>query len=1076
MTSSARPGALALRLLLVVALVLVLAPGAIWAQGSHRHYDEEDNTHVTVPRETLEGFEFRSLNFSRGGRSTAVAGVVSDPMTYYFGGTGGGVWKTENAGIDWTNVTDGYLGVGSVGAIAVADSDPNVIYVGTGSACPRGNISNGDGMYRSLDAGETWEHIGLPNAGQIGRVKVHPKDPNLIYAAVLGNIFGPNEERGVYRSKDGGETWERVLFLSDRTGFVDLSMDANNPRVIYAAAWRAERKPWTIISGSDEGGIWKTTDGGDNWTQLEGGLPEGTLGKIGVSVSPANSDRVWALIEAEGEKGGVYRSDDAGKSWRRTNGEAKLRQRPWYYTHIYADPQNENEVYVLNVGMFKSVDGGKSFDKQFRPPHGDNHDIWINPTNNKIMVQANDGGANVSFDQGESWSWQMNQATAEIYRLFVDDQWPYRVYGSQQDNSTISVPSTGRVSWNRMPPDWYSVGGCESGHIAIDPRDPNVVYAGCYGGSITRVNLKTGEGREIIAYPQLQLGQAARDLEYRFQWNAPIRLSPHDPNILYHTSQVVHRSENGGQSWTIISTDLSGDDPEQQDYSGGPISNDNTGVEVYNTIFSFEESPHRKGELWAGTDDGYLHVSRDAGRNWTEITPRNFPKGATINTIDISAHDPDRVHIAAYKYRENDFKPYIFQTNDGGQSWKMLTNGNGIPDTNFTRVVREDPVRKGLLFAGTEFGLYASFDDGANWQRFQNNLPVSPVTDMRIHRGDLVISTQGRSFWSLDDITPLRQVTKEVLDSPMWLFEPAKAYRGGGFGSAARLHYYVKEVPEEPVKIEILADGEVLRTFEWNPKKTGGDAPAEDNFFARMFGGGGGRLDIEEGLHDLRWNLRLEAPKKPRGVVHWGFTAGLAVVPGTYQVKMSSGDWSQVRDLEVDTWPTLETTQEHFEKQWEFGQQVTDRLQDLYDAIEKIRNLKGQIKDVQGRMKTAGVTDEEVSELAKAATEKLEVVENKLTQTKSKSGQDPINFPPQIDNQYVELYGYVVSADYQPPAGAYDRWDDLEPMLTEYLAELDGVVGGEVAELDTKVKALDLPAIGVREASEEAADDEGAEP
>ena len=554
-------------------------------------------------------------------------------------------------------------------------------------------------------------------------------------------------------------------------------------------------------------------------------------------------------------------------------------------------------------------------------------------------------------------------------------------------------------------------------------------------------------------------GQAPRDLNYRFQWNAPIRLSPHDPDILYHTSQVVHQSVDGGQSWTIISTDLSGNDPEQQDYSGGPIAKDNTGVEVYNTIFSFEESQHRKGELWAGTDDGHLHVSRDAGQNWTEVTPRGFPTGATINVIDISEHDPDRVMIAAYKYRENDFKPYIYRTNNGGKRWEFLTDGNGIPDTNFTRSVREDPVRKGLLFAGTEYGLYVSFNDGENWQRLQNNLPVSPITDMRIHRGDLIMATQGRSFWSLKDLSGLRQLTQEVVDAPMWLFEPKVAYRGGGGG--AKIQFFVKDVPEEdPVKIEILSNGDTLRSFEWKPGQKKASGGNQFSFF-RGFGGGG--LTIEEGLGSMTWNLREEAPKKPQGVVHWGFTPGLATVPGTYQVKMSSGDWNQVRDLVISTWPTLETTQEQFEKQYDLGQKVTDRLNDLYKGITTIRDLEKQIQSVQARMKTAGVKDEEITELAKATAEKLEVVENKLTQTKSKSGQDPLNFPPQIDNQYVELYSYVVASDYQPPAGAYLRWDDLEPQADAIMAELDELVAGDVAELDRKIKALDLPAIGITE-------------
>ncbi|HXV61281.1 MAG TPA: glycosyl hydrolase, partial [Vicinamibacteria bacterium] len=575
----------------ISALITLSSAGLVLAQGSYRDY-EVNEANVTVDPTLFEAMKYRGVEFSRGGRSTAVTGVPGQPLVYYFGGTGGGVFKTSDAGNTWKNVTDGFLGVGSVGAIAVAPSDPNVIYVGTGSACPRGNISVGDGVYKSTDAGKTWKHIGLGDAGQIGKIRVHPTDPDRVYVAALGHIFGPNEERGVFRSTDGGASWEKVLFISDRTGVVDLSMSSSNPRILFAGAWRAERKPWTMISGSEDGGIYRSTDGGDNWTKLEGGLPQGLVGKTSVSVSPANGNRVWVLLEAEGEKGGVYRSDDGGDSWTRINGEANLRQRPWYYIHIFADPKDENTVYALNTGFYKSIDGGKSFGQRIEVPHGDNHDLWINPENPLTMINANDGGANVSFDGGESWSQQYNQPTSEIYRVFVDEQWPYRLYGSQQDNSTISVPNRGGSGFREVVPDWYSVGGCESGHIAVDPRDPDIIYAGCYGGSITRVNRKTGETRQILHYPQLQLGQAARDLKYRFQWNAPIRLSPHDPDILYHASQVVHMSRDHGQSWTVISPDLTTDNAEHQDYAGGPITHDSTGVEVYNTVFALEESPH----------------------------------------------------------------------------------------------------------------------------------------------------------------------------------------------------------------------------------------------------------------------------------------------------------------------------------------------------------------------------------------------------------------------------------------------------------------------------------------------------
>ena len=548
-----------LRIPAALAMAALLAAPLALGQGSHRDYDEHfDEANVTVPPEYYEDMRFRSVGFTRGGRSTAATGVPGDPLTYYFGGTGGGVFKTTDAGISWTNVTDGFFGVGSVGSIRVAPSDTNVIYVGTGSASTRGNISVGDGMYRSDDAGKTWEHVGLRHAGQIGALAIHPEDSDLVYAAALGYIFGPNDERGIYRTKDGGQTWEQVLHISDRTGFVEIQMDPNNPRILYAGAWRAERKPWTMISGSEDGGIFRSRDGGDTWERVENGLPTGMIGKTAVAISAANSDRIWVLLEAEGERGGLYRSDDGGESFTRINGDAALRQRPWYYIHLYADTHDENTVYVLNVAFHKSIDGGRTFPERIRVPHGDNHDLWINPDNPLNMINANDGGANVSFDGGKSWTDQMGQETSEMYRVYVDDQWPYRIYGSQQDNSTISVPSRGGFS---VVPDWYQVGGCESGHIAVDPRDPDIIYAGCYGGAITRVNRKTGEFRQILHYPQLQLGQAARDLNYRFQWNAPIRLSPHDPDILYHASQVVHMSRDQGQSWQVISPDLDHQQP-----------------------------------------------------------------------------------------------------------------------------------------------------------------------------------------------------------------------------------------------------------------------------------------------------------------------------------------------------------------------------------------------------------------------------------------------------------------------------------------------------------------------------------
>ena len=1034
-------------------LLAVLSAGgpalAAWAEEA-----DEVSNQVFDPKH-FSGMEYRSLGFSRGGRSTAVAGVVGHPRTFYFGASGGGVWKTENGGISWSNVTDDDFEVGSIGSIAVAASDPNVIYVGTGSTCPRGNVSPGNGIYKSTDAGRSWKHIGLPEAGQIGRIRVHPDNPDLVYAAVLGHIFGPNEERGVYRSKDGGESWEKVLYASEQTGAIDIAMDATNPRILYAAMWRAERKPWTLFSGSEDGGIYKSTDSGDNWEKLSGGLPSGLVGKIGLAVSPADPDRIWAIIEADKGKGGIYRSENAGESWRRINDEARFIQRPWYYNHIYADPQSANTVYVLNTGMYRSNDGGSNWDR-VGTPHGDNHDLWINPDHPDFMIEGNDGGANVSFDGGQSWSQQMNQPTAEIYRVIVDDQFPHRVYGAQQDNSTISIPSR-RGGGRSVMPDWYSVGGCESGHIAVDPRNHNIAYAGCYGGNISRIDRGTGESRAILVYPQLQLGQAPRDLKYRFQWNAPIRLSPHDPSILYHTSQMVHRSRDEGQSWEAISGDLTRNDKSKQDYAGGPISHDSTGVEVYGVIFAFEDSPHQKGLLWAGSDDGRVHISRNDGKKWDEITPPGLPEWATVNMIDLSAHHAGRAHIAVQRYRMDDFTPYIFRTDDYGKTWQRLTDGsNGIPADHFVRVVREDPDRKGLLYAGTEFGIYVSFDDGAHWQSLQLNLPATPVTDLAFKRKNLIVSTQGRAFWQLDDLTPLQQLSGEVAQSGNHLYEPRDAYRANTGG--ARISYYLAEEPEGEVKIEILdKDGEVINTYKGKAGEEERGGPPQ----ARFFRGGGGRsrVNVKAGLNRFSWNLRYPGVEVPRGVVLWGRPGGLTAVPGQYQVRLTIGEWTQTRSFNLLKDPRIDATQADFEEQFEFVQKVGGEIERLYAGLSRLRDIRQQVDRLNGRIKDIDKSSEEMKEATKTLKDKLKGVEEQLTQTKSKSNQDPLNFPPQLDNQFTTLYNYAAGPDARPTSGAQERLDDLKAQLNPLLEELDQILGKELKAYSAQVDKLDLDPI-----------------
>ncbi|MEJ2319730.1 MAG: glycosyl hydrolase [Gemmatimonadales bacterium] len=1034
----------------------------------------------------FDGMRYRMIGPHRGGRVTAVAGIAENPLVYFMGSTGGGIWKTEDAGGSWTNVADKYLESASVGAIDVADSDPSVIWAGMGSACLRGNTSMGDGVYRSLDGGTTWSHAGLSEAGQIGRIIVDPRDPDVAFVAALGHPFGPNPERGVFRTRDGGASWENVLFISDSTGAVDLAMRPDNPRIIFAGMWRAERKPWTMISGAFEGGIWRTKDGGDSWEQLEKGLPNGLVGRTAVSVSAADPDRVWALIEAPREKGGLYRSDDGGDSWKQVNKERKLRQRAWYYTHVYADPGDENTVYVLNVRFWKSIDGGKTFEP-IQVLHGDTHDLWINPTNPRTLIIGDDGGAQVSHNGGESWSTMYNQPTAEMYRLFVDDQFPYRVYGSQQDNSTISLPSRG-IGGLTPYENWRSVGGGESGHIAIDPRNPDVTYAGSYGGSITRRDYGNRTNRNVLSYPQLAIGEAAKNLRYRFQWNAPIRISPWDPDVLYHTSQYVHRSTNGGQSWETISPDLTKDDVTKQEYAGKPITMDNTGVEVYGTIFAFEDSPYERGVLWVGSDDGRVHISRDDGATWTDITPSAMPEGGTVNAIELSPHAPGRAFIAVYRYREDDFTPYIFRTNDYGASWSLLTRDNGIGARHFVRAIREDPERQGLLFAGTEYGMYISFDDGARWQPLQLNLPVTPITDLQVHHGDLVVATQGRSFWILDDLSPLRQLTEEVARSDAYLYEPANAYRArfgynDNFGfspdtvpGGALFHFYLAEAPTEQVALQILDEsGEPIRTYTWEPKKdmaegTGaksesaaedaGEAASSDEPFERS--AKGDSISVRAGLNRANWNLRHEAPEIVEDAVYFGPTFGPMVAPGRYQVRLTIGDWSQTRGFELLPDPRVTLTAAEREAQYELMTRVRDRIQEAHDAIRTLRSVREQVKAQAKLAEEAGFGDGFEAQ-ADSIASRLTAVEEQLMQTKNESRQDPLNFPPRLDAQLVYLYGVVGSADAPPTDGAYERFDDLSQELQVVLSELREVLDGEVAAFNAALAASGAPAIIVPE-------------
>lgn len=1031
----------------ILILILLLAQAVLFADTSSK----------------LEALKYRNLGPSRGGRCSAVTGVPGQPYTFYMG-TAGGVWKTTNAGQTWDNISDGFLQTGSIGAIEVAASDPNVVYVGTGQGTLRGNVAVGDGMYKSTDAGKTWKQIGLSKAGQIGRVRVHPRDENLVYAAAIGNPFVPNEDRGVFRSRDGGKTWEKILYISARTGVSDLAMDLSNPRVLYAAAWTGQRKPWTIVSGSEEGALYKTTDGGDTWNKLSGGLPQGVVGKIGVAVSPANPNRVWAIVEAA--EGGLFRSEDAGKSWKRleTNAKRRLYQRAWYYMHIYADPKDEQKLYILNVDEFRSRDGGQTFE-DISVPHGDGHDLWISPEDTRVMIMGSDGGAFVTLDEGKNWSTLLNQPTAEIYYVAVDGQFPYKVYGAQQDNSTISLPS--REPDGITPfENWRDLGGGESGHIGFNFHTPDIVFAGSYGGEITRMNVKTDEFSYVMAYPQMEIGLAAKDLRYRFNWNAPVRVSRHNPQELYMASQFIHRSTDEGKTWEIISPDLSRNEKSRQDYSGEPITYENTGIEVYSNVLSFEESPARAGVFWAGSDDGLVHVSTDHGKTWQNVTPSAMPEWGIVNSIEPSPHDPARAFIAVHKYMLGDDHPYLFRTNDYGKSWTLLTDGNnGIGAHTPTRVVREDPARKGLLYAGTEKGMYVSFNDGANWQSLQLNLPIVPVTDVRINENDLVLSTQGRSFWILDDITAIQQVAAgAIAGKTPALLQPRDTYRMHMAHSEANppngalIFYYLPESTKDEVLLDISdAQDHVIASFSSDRL-----VPPSPEFPYDVMGSytGDRKVARKAGLNRFVWDLRYPPIDFPQGTIVWGLVGGPRVAPGEYKVTLRTGSFKNTQTFHVLKDPRAAATDQDLQEQSALMLRSRDLLNRLYAGVRKLRSVRQQAKEAATRAADAGKDAAKLTEAADQLWKKLGAVEDELMQPRNEADQDTENFPTKLDNQLAYAYMHLNVADSKPTSGDVERIQDLEKEINAQLEKLKGILDSDVPAFNQLATAAGLgPAI-----------------
>ena len=1018
----------------------------------------------------FDGMRFRCIGPYRGGRSTAVTGVRRDPSTYYFGAAGGGVWKTTDGGANWEPVSDKDFKTGSVGAIAVSESDPNVIYAGMGESPIRGNLSHGDGVWKSTDGGLSWKNVGLANTRHIARVRIHPANPDLVYVAAQGHAFGPNEERGIFRTQDGGKSWKKVLGVDDKTGASELSMDPGNPRILYAGFWQVVRRPWELVSGGPGSSLWKSTDGGDTWKKLTEGLPEEMWGRVGVDASAARPGRVWAIIEAK-KKGGLYLSDDYGEKWKHVNDEHKIRERAWYYTRVYADPKNPDTVYLPNVQLHRSTDAGKSF-ANVPVLHGDTHDLWIDPDDPRRLILGDDGGGTISVNWGKTWSTQNNQPTAQFYRVATDNRFPYWVYGSQQDNSSVGIPS-GVPGVAIDFSDWHPVGGGESGWIAPKPNDPDIVFGGEYGGQITRYDHRTREAREIMAWPQLADGHATSDLKYRFQWNAPITISPNEPKRLYHASQILLVSRDEGETWEEMSPDLTRNDREKQGKSGGPITTDITGVEVYCTIFALAESPHEKGVIWAGSDDGLVHLTRDDGKTWQNVTPKGIPEWIQINAIEVSPHDKATAFVAATMYKFDDFKPYLYKTSDYGKTWAKIVAG--IPDGAFTRVVREDPVRRGLLYAGTETGLYVSFDNGASWQPFQRNLPAVPLTDLTVKNGDLVVATQGRAFWILDDVTPLRLWKGDVEALAAYLFPPRPAFRfplqavdeedpprgvGTNMPNGVIVDYWLKEKPrkDDVVTIEILSEGKVIRSFSSEKKQAEGDLKelAEKKEQEKDKDK---PLEVKQGVNRFVWDMRVFKPVlAPKTVFNEGEKAPPKVGPGTYQVRLTAAGRTLTQAAEVRPRPDGPATAADLAAQFALLSAIRDRLSESHETVLAIRDVRAQVRDLGERAQRLGRGDA-LATRAAALSEKLTALELELTNPEIKADEDDLNYEPKLDHDWVNLAGIVASADRKPTASSVKYYDVLKARQDAVLARWKALLDGEVAAFSRAAEEAKLPRV-----------------
>ena len=969
---------------------------------------------IKISENSYESLKYRSIGPHRGGRSSAVTGVPGKPNLFYFGSAGGGIWKTVDGGDTYENISDGFFG-GSIGSVSVSKSDPNVIYVGGGEVTLRGNVSSGYGIWKSVNAGRTWSYSGLPKSRHIPRIVIDPKNHDIVYAAVLGNIYKPTEDRGVYKSVDGGQSWNRILFSNKHSGAVELVIDPSNPRILYASTWRVNRTPYSFNSGGEGSALWKSTDQGKTWKKISSnkGFAVGILGIIGVTVSPVNPQKIWAIVENE-NSGGVYRSDDGGISWSYLNSSRSLRQRAWYYSKIYADTQDEDLVYVMNVSYHKSKDGGKTF-KSHDAPHGDHHDLWIAPEDNQRMIIADDGGAQISYDGGETWSSYYNQPTAQFYRVTTDNSFPYRIYSAQQDNTTLRISH--RSSGNGISEDdWEPTAGGESAHIAVDPLDNDIVYGGSYGGYLTRLNHKNNSERGINVWPDNPMGYGAEGMKYRFQWNFPIHFSKHNPKKLYTFSNHVHLSEDEGQSWKVISPDLTTNTPEKLKSSGGPITQDNTGVEYYCTIFAANESPINEGLIWVGSDDGLLHLTRNGGENWENVTPKNLPEWLMINSIEPSAFDPAICYVAGTLYKTGNFKPYLYKTEDYGKNWSLITNG--IDAEHFTRVLRADPLKKGLLFAGTETGMYISHDDGISWNPFQLNLPIVPITDLTIKNGSLIVATQGRGIWILDDLTVIHQINPNTINKEIKLFKPKKSYRvlgsggpeevlgksdnlfltqGTNLANGVIIHFNIKSYDSVRDRVAISIkekDGTLVKKFSNRDKNN--------------------KLKVKKGGNTFVWNTLYNGSEALEDMIFWSASFdGAKAVPGQYKVLLEKNELSQEQDFTILPDPRSEVSISQMKNQFDFINNVNKTVDRAHGAIKNIRiickKLKDFIDNYSGYLKYNDLMDK-----AKSLSKSLNDVEKALYQTQNKSAQDPLNFPIRLTNKLGYLNSLVANSDFPP--------------------------------------------------------------